>query len=153
MSDALSGAEFNLKLLRSRAGENFITVTELADVIVRREGLPFSLAHRIVAHLVKQSTEEDRDISYDMLKEATSAQTHRGLNLSEAEFIDALSAVNFVNVRSIYGGPAPAETRAALEEQRQVEQGHQLWLRNTRSALKQSSDRLSSAINRAPAED
>lgn len=152
LSDALAAAEFNLKLLRSRAEENFITVTELADVIVRREGLPFSLAHRIVAHLVKQSTEEDRDISYDMLKKATSAQTHRDLNLSEAEFTDALNAVNFVNVRSIYGGPAPAETRAALEEQRQIEQGHQLWLRNTRSALKQSSDRLSGAIDRALAE-
>ena len=45
LSDALSAAEFNLELLRSRAEGNFITVTELADVIVRREGLPFSLAH------------------------------------------------------------------------------------------------------------
>ena len=153
LSDALSAAEFNLELLRSRAEGNFITVTELADVIVRREGLPFSLAHSIVAHLVKQSTEEDRDISYEMLKKATSEQTNRDLNLSEAEFDDALSAVNFVNVRAIYGGPAPAETRAALEEQRQIEQGHQLWLRNTRSALKQSSDSLTCAIDKALAED
>ena len=153
LSDALSAAEFNLELLRSRAEGNFITVTELADVIVRREGLPFSLAHSIVAHLVKQSTEADRDISYEMLKKATLEQTNRDLNLSEAEFDDALSAVNFVNVRAIYGGPAPAETRAALEEQRQIGQGHQLWLRNTRSALKQSSDSLTCAIDKALAED
>ena len=85
-----------------------------------------------------------------MLGKATSEQTN-DLNLSEAEFDDALSAMNFVNVRAIYGGPAPAETRAALEEQRQIEEG--FWLRNTRSALKQSSDKLTGAIDKALAED
>ncbi|MEC8357432.1 MAG: hypothetical protein VXZ91_08480, partial [Pseudomonadota bacterium] len=86
-------------------------------------------------------------------KKATSEQTNRDLNLSEAEFDEALSAEKFENVSAIYGGPAPAETRAALEEQRHIEHGHQLWLRNTRSALKQSSDKLACAIDKALAED
>ncbi|MCV5137739.1 hypothetical protein OFB61_24295, partial [Escherichia coli] len=40
-SNTLRSAEFDIEKLRKKAGEDFITVTELADTIVRKEGLSF----------------------------------------------------------------------------------------------------------------
>ena len=50
----LKSATFNLETLRYRAEANFITVTELADSIVRKENLSFRISHKIVGNCVKK---------------------------------------------------------------------------------------------------
>jgi argininosuccinate lyase len=146
LAHSLAAAEFNLELLRERAESNYITVTELADVIVRREKIPFSLAHRIVASCVKQSTAAKTTISYDMLQQAAKQELNRGLELSHQEFEDALSAENFVAVRTIYGGPAPTETQSALAEQRQAEHCNAEWLQRARTGLSDARLNLENTI-------
>jgi argininosuccinate lyase len=146
LAHSLAAAEFNLELLRERAESNYITVTELADVIVRRENIPFSLAHRIVASCVKKSTAAKTAISYDMLQQAAKQELSRGLELSHQEFVNALSAENFVAVRTIYGGPAPTETQSALAEQRQAEQANTEWLQRARTGLSDARRNLENTI-------
>ena len=107
LGHALGAAKFNLELLRKRSEANFITVTELADTIVRRENLPFSKAHAIVAECVKQSAAANGSLSFAILQEAAVAKLGSALSLTEDELNAALSAENFVGIRSIYGGPAP----------------------------------------------
>ena len=146
LAHSLAAAEFNLDLLHQRAEANYITVTELADTIVRRDGLPFSVAHRIVASCVKQSTDAGTEISFDMLQVAASSELGRPLTLSEDQFQQTLSAENFVAVRSIYGGPAPAETREALDEQRACEIEDDTWLENTQGKLGSAKEYLRAGI-------
>ena len=50
---ALKGADFDVARLGARAGEGGTTLTELADTLVRDEGLPFRMAHGIAALLLK----------------------------------------------------------------------------------------------------
>src|SRR5690606_1668963 len=45
----------NEEHLAARAGEGFTTATELADSLVREAGLPFRLAHKIVAGMVQEA--------------------------------------------------------------------------------------------------
>ncbi|MFK7865526.1 MAG: argininosuccinate lyase [Pseudohongiellaceae bacterium] len=147
LGHSLGAAEFNLDLLKDRAESNFITVTELADVIVRKEKLPFSVAHKIVALCVKQATEKNSAISFSMLQTAARQELDRDLEMLESEFTNSLSAENFVAVRTIYGGPSPVETKLALAEQKKAEAQGQEWLRNARQLLNDAEDNLQTTID------
>ena len=146
LGHALAAAQFNLDLLRIRAEANFITVTELADTIVRRENLPFSKAHAIVADCVKRATAAGSGVSFDILQAAAKEKIGRSLDLSASELEEALSAENFVRIRNIYGGPAPDETKKALAEQREVQSKNNAWLLERRSKLKQANGKLDAQI-------
>lgn len=149
LGHALEAAEFNLDLLRDRAEANFITVTELADTIVRDEGLPFSTAHAIVAACVRNASESDGAITHDILQDAAKSTIHRSLNLSAEQLGAALSAENFVSIRKIYGGPAPAETRKALAQQREAEVADAEWLKSSRDSLKVADQNLRAVVEAA----
>ena len=147
LGHALEAAEFNLDLLNERAEANFITVTELADSIVRDERLSFSTAHAIVAKCVKKASEGDGRITHDILHDAAKSTIDRALNMTSEQLSAALSAENFVAVRGIYGGPAPDETRDALREQRDAEAADADWSVNFRDRLELAERNLRSAVD------
>jgi argininosuccinate lyase len=149
LGHALDAAEFNLDLLRERAEDNFITVTELADTIVRRDDLPFSRAHAIVAGCVRQASESGGAITHEMLQEAAIAESGHGLSLTADDLQMALSARNFIAIRSVYGGPAPDETRSALKQQRDAAREDESWTSDARSHLQQAHRHLGDAVKAA----
>jgi len=104
LAAVLTGVEVDSARLRDRAGRSFLTVTELADTLVREAGLPFGKAHEIVHRGVKTSKNEE---------ELLQAMRSEGL-LDEATLRRALDPVHFVEIRGIIGGPAPVETVRAL---------------------------------------
>ena len=138
LGHALAAAEFNLELLRERSAANYITVTELADTLVRHESLPFSVAHAIVADCVKHATEENGAIDHETLQKVAETRLGRPFQLTAAELAESLSPEHFVRVRSIYGGPAPEETTRALDEQRAAEARDKAWLTDCRNRLSQA---------------
>jgi argininosuccinate lyase len=105
LAGVLPGVQVDVARLRQRAGQSFLTVTELADTLVREAGLPFGKAHEIVHRGVKTAANEE---------ELLQALLAEGL-LDEATLRRALDPVNFVAIRGIIGGPAPEETARALE--------------------------------------
>ncbi len=149
LGHALGAAEFNLELLRERSEANFITVTELADTIVRRENLPFSKAHAIVAECVKQASEADGKITFEIMQKAAETKLDRTLTLSANDLANALSAENFVSIRTIHGGPAPAETRKALNEQREAASADSAWLTERRQKLEDAHLTLENVVELA----
>jgi argininosuccinate lyase len=149
LGQALEAAEFNLDLLAERAEANFITVTELADEIVRRDGLPFSKAHAIVAGSVRLASAADGVISHDILQSAAADLGGGVISLSAEELDRVLSARHFVMVRKVWGGPAPEETRDALAEQRAAEVEDDRWRSAARKRLEAAAGRLRDAVNSA----
>jgi len=149
LTNTLSAAEFDIELLARRAEENFITVTELADTLVRTDKLSFSAAHAIVAECVAAATEADGVISHDMLQTAATSRLDHGLNMTEEELALALSAKNFVCVRDIIGGPAPARTRAALKVQVDLDESDQKWTASARSRLEAGQQMQDDAVTSA----
>jgi len=117
---ALGAATFDVATLARRAGEHFITVTELADTLVREDGLSFRRAHAIVARTVALATEAQSGITRKMLQAAAQEVIGHDVSITPAQFDAAVSPAHCVAVRSIYGGPAPEETRAALAEQQDL---------------------------------
>jgi len=143
---ALSTATFNTGTLRRRASEGFITVTELADILVRRDKLSFRTAHQIVAKCVQLAHERQVDLSYDLLQTVSREIINRSVNLTPDEVTKALDPENFVKVRGILGGPAPAETRRAVTLEREHEQDDEQWHETRQSDLENYPQRLRTAV-------
>ena len=66
----------------------------------------------------------------------------------EAELRDAVSPGNFVNIRTIYGGTAPSETRRALSVERSHEAADAEWIRSTVSALETAHEKLQDQVKK-----
>ena len=148
MGHTLSAAEFNIDLLKERSESNYITVTELADVLVRMENFSFHLAHSIVSDCVKESISIGEDINLQLLKKIT-RKHNKEISLSKHDLEKTLSAENFIKVRDIYGGPAPKETRSALSEQQKQYKDDVKWIEDVRLLLKNADEELFSEITDA----
>lgn len=94
-----------------------ITVTELADSLVRLEGLSFREGHEIAAAVARAVVGVDGDLStdgYPAFLEAFARSTGRQTMVDQATFARLVSPAHFVAVRGRYGGPAPEPMAAAL---------------------------------------
>ncbi|MBS1792244.1 MAG: argininosuccinate lyase [Acidobacteria bacterium] len=144
---ALGAATFNLDTLGRRAGENFITVTELADTLVRRESLSFRAAHEIVAASVRRALDAGGAITFEIFQGVFEEQLGRAPELTEMELTEALTPEHFVRIRTIYGGPAPSETRRALAVEREAETRDELWLGEKSGNLEAAARRLERLVD------
>ncbi|MCJ7874175.1 argininosuccinate lyase [Phaeobacter sp. J2-8] len=97
-----------------------ITITELADTLVRQEGLTFRQAHEIAATTARAVIGRGvplRD-GFDAFSAAFAEVAGRDPALTQGAFGTAVSARNFIDQRDRPGGPAPAAMDAALTEYR-----------------------------------
>ncbi|SHE78176.1 argininosuccinate lyase [Kaistia soli DSM 19436] len=93
------------------------TITELADRLVREEGLPFRLAHEIaadVARAVVAASGTLRQDGYPTFVAAFERHVGRRPAADQMAFADMVSPEAFIAVRDRFGGPAPAALDAAL---------------------------------------
>ncbi len=126
---AMSKAEVNRDELRRRAAGAFLTVTELADTLVRTEGVSFKEAHSLVAQTVTACGADDSidTIARNVIRLAPEV-FGRALRLSEREVREALDPVEFVNRRTIVGGPAAEAVLPELARSREEQRAAELWL-------------------------
>lgn len=145
---AMADAEFDVEKLAERAGQNWITVTELADTLARDHGLPFKAGHTIAAKLIAGSrTAPDRGCA-SLLREISKDVTGTEIVYTDAQLAEILSPRHFVEVRKTYGGPSPSETLRALGVSRTKLQKDDDWLRDTRGRLHTAETQLAEAARR-----
>lgn len=100
-----------------------ITITELADSLVRREGLSFRQAHEIAAQTARAVVGMHSDLvtgGYGPFCAAFAEAAGRETALTAAEFAEVVSPEYFVSVRARFGGPAPGPMAAALSAYREA---------------------------------
>jgi len=107
--------DVNKEQMASRARKGFLTVTELADTLVRTEGLSFRLAHRLVQGAVEFVGEYDQETMVGAVQELAPGIIGRPLRTDTGVLRQALDPENFVAVRRIVGGPAPEVVREQIE--------------------------------------
>nr|WP_245855732.1 argininosuccinate lyase [Paenibacillus rigui] len=138
LGHVIATLEINRELLRSRAENSFATVTELADTLVRTQGLSFRTAHGIVSRVVKKVSEQGgsaQSVSLKLLKETAVEVSGRELSLTEEELRQALNPAYFVEVRKLMGGPNPQEVLRALTGQEQRLSEQRAWLIEKRNGM------------------
>ncbi|MBR9762135.1 MAG: argininosuccinate lyase [Rhodobacteraceae bacterium] len=103
-----------------------ITITELADTLVRREGLSFRQAHEIAAETARAVVAAGTSLAEGGFAPfATAFSTHAGRAsaLDAQTFREVVSPEYFVAVRDRFGGPAPAAMAEALASYREALSG------------------------------
>jgi len=132
---AMTTAEFDAARLEAKAGDGWTTLTELADTLVRDEGLPFRTAHAIAQRLIGAQQREPQRPLVDLLADASKELLGTPLTYSEAELTRVLSPRYFVEIRQTFGGPAPEETARAAKASRQQLEADEGWWSSSTDAL------------------
>ena len=112
---ALRNATFDRDRLRERAGRHFLTVTELADTLVREEGISFHDAHKLVSAAVNADRDDfGHERIADCVIANAAAVLGRELRAPRSKLLEALDPVYFVAIRKIEGGPAAEAVQAQI---------------------------------------
>jgi argininosuccinate lyase len=135
VSAAIASAGFDAARLEARAGAGWITITELADTLVREHGLAFDTAHAIAGRVVKGRDEDPSALISAIVATASQELLGTPLVYTEARLALLLSPRHFVDVRTTPGGPAPAETTRALAASRSALEADRQWVSQARSRL------------------
>jgi len=131
---AMTTAVFDAARLEARAADGWTTLTELADTLVRDEGLPFRTAHAIAQRLMSARHREPNRPLVELLADASN-ELGCALRYSEAELARVLSPRHFVEIRTTPGGPAPGETARAAKAARQQLAADDTWSSGATAAL------------------
>jgi len=143
LTGILTGAEFQKARMAELAGADFLTVTELADTLVRGEKISFHDAHSLVSAAVKKLAGK---YSVGAMAAATAdlaaGVLGRPLQMGLQELEAALDARTFVEVRTIPGGPGASALNAAMDEAEESLASTMAWLASKDALLESYRSKL-----------
>jgi argininosuccinate lyase len=136
---AVATAEWPAEALEAAAGEGFATATGVADLLAAH-GMPFRTAHEIVALAAERMAGEATDVSTidAAAREVTGDPLDALVPLGAVE--EALDPAASAAARDSYGGPAPAEVRAAAADARGGCEADEAAVTARRDALGEAAD-------------
>ena len=109
LSRMLERLEFNIEVMEKKAKKGFSTATQIADLLVMKENIPFRIAHKIVGKLVMLN-----DFTIDRIKEIASNYGYEIKNITKRDIKDTLDVVKVVESRKNVGGTAKNEVERML---------------------------------------
>jgi len=113
-AELLDHTEFNVERLRAATSGGFMTATDLADYLVRRN-MPFRQAHGVVGRIVARCQERDCE-----LVDLTLAELREFSELIEADIFEVLSVDGSVKSRVSAGGTSGVRVEEALHKVEQL---------------------------------
>jgi argininosuccinate lyase len=153
---AMKDADFNVALMRERATQNGVSITELADTLAREHGLPFKYGHTIAAEMLKatgvgaglQSRAAATPELSAVLAEVSKRVVGREIVMDENALTKLLSPEHFVEVRKTLGGPSPEVTKAALADSRKVLDADRAASKKLRDGIRASEAKRAAALKK-----
>ena len=120
LESLIPACSINSENVRRNTQAACITITELADSIVREEQLTFRQAHQVAADTAKTVLEQKLPLAegYEDFCEAFVQRIERPAQMSKHAFEQAVSAEVFVQRRDRIGGPAAKSMDQALDNYR-----------------------------------
>ncbi|MDJ1160036.1 argininosuccinate lyase [Chelatococcus sp. SYSU_G07232] len=117
--------------VRAHIEASCVTMTELADSLVRSEGLSFRQAHEVASDLARRmiaAGETPSKVGFPTFRAVFAAVVGREPAVTEADFRRFLTPEHFIAVRDRFGGPAPAALAASLARCRDELDEARRWL-------------------------
>jgi argininosuccinate lyase len=138
---AIEGMEVREQRAYEMAAENFSTVTELADTLVRVKNFSFREAHHAVGVIVRKALENGlkaTQVTSEFVDRVVSDELGEPVGLPEEIVRQALDPKHNVAARAHPGGPAPDAVRKTIE-------GASKHLKEDRHRLEETCAQLDSA--------
>lgn len=145
ITNVLATMQINKELLHKRAGENFITATELADTFVREGGLTFRKAHKLTSTIGPPPVcrrQGRGDITEEFCEEISKEVLGYPVDLSDEAIRTALDPVHFVAIRDRTGGPALSQASRMHRERLAVLQQEQCQLEKIRGGYRSAHGKI-----------
>jgi len=150
----MSHAEVDRERMRLRACGSFLCVTELADTLVREEGISFRTAHGLVAAAVRAvGREYSAERLVTAMKGLAAETLGRELGKPREVWMRALDPHHFISIRKIPGGPALEAVQAQIVTARKEQAETKEWRDARRSLLERYPQLIRTdigALNSAP---
>lgn len=121
LASLIPALQINGKRVREHMDRACITITELADGLVRHEQLSFRAAHEVAAKVATAVVAEELHLpsaGYAPFTAAFRAVTGRNATISPEMFAEMVSPEHFVAVRERFGGPGREALAQALADYR-----------------------------------
>lgn len=121
LSAFLPACRIDTRRVQHNADAACVTITELADTLVRTEGLTFRQAHEIAAETARTVLSNGTVLAdgYGPFLEAFARTALRAPEMSHEGFKQAVTLETFVANRDRPGGPAPVALESAIAEYRE----------------------------------
>ncbi len=152
LAGVLGEAEFKTERMAAAAERNFVSVTELADTLTRRAGMSFGAAHGLVSQAVKEmavkgESSDPAEMARIVERELSGPAGLRNGEISAdvlsiEEILRSLSPQNFVDVRSVMGGPAAPALEPEIRRACERIGIDRRWLRDTGEDLRRARSEL-----------
>ena len=125
-----------------------VTITELADTLVRDEGLSFRQAHEIAAATARAVIARHAPLreGFSAFREAFADLAGHAPDLEEAGFRIAVAPETFVARRNRTGGPAPAALQSALADYTETLAGLRAAAQSRTTRRREATTRLDDAF-------
>ena len=146
VASAMTDADFNVALMRARATQNGVSITELADTLAREHGLPFKFGHAIAAKMVAGMQQSTPAPLSQLLRDASTEVCGREIAIDETALATLLSPEHFIAVRKTLGGPSPEITKAALAAARKLLDADRATSNALRAKLRASESKRATAL-------
>jgi argininosuccinate lyase len=147
LAAALADAEFDVARMAARARTGWVTVTELADTLVRDHGLPFAAAHAMAARVINERRAHPDAALSETVASAAEAVLGRRIEMSEAALSRALAPEHFVAIRETPGGPGARAISEALTNARLRQVADDADVAARQLALATAAERLNVRLN------
>jgi argininosuccinate lyase len=111
------GLSVNHAAVRRNIEASGITLTELADTLVREDGISFRMAHHVTSHLAQLMMRESLTMSQltvNHLQQAFQKFVGRRSSLDDEALRHAVRPETFIAVRETFGGPGPDALNRSL---------------------------------------
>ncbi len=142
VSASMASAGFDAASLERRAASGWITITELADTLVRDHGASFAEAHAVAKGVVEARAADGSASVADAVASATASRAGGPIRYTDAALEALLSPRHFVAVRRTHGGPAPEVTARALDEARAALDADRAWIGDVERGLAEAAGEL-----------
>jgi len=132
-----------------KAETSFVAATELANMIVRKYGVPFRSAHKIVGVLVKKliaTNKTFKDATPELLQKTAKETSKIVLTVNAADIAEAVDIKRIVASHNVTGGPAPATVKKALTARKKLRTELKLHVSKLQHKLETAKKRLDSTV-------
>lgn len=145
MTGVVSTLHVNKETMLRYAKENFSTMTDLADLLVRSANLDFRDAHEVIAAVVNYAITANKtadQITLEMIQTAAKERIGHKLTISEKQLQSALDPVQSVAHKTGPGMPAMSSVMQMLTNEQKDVTAQALWLEKQKIYLDRKNHEL-----------
>ncbi|MET4140293.1 hypothetical protein [Pedobacter sp. UYP1] len=145
MTGVVSTLHVNKETMLRYAKENFSTMTDLADLLVRTANLDFRDAHEVIAAVVNHAITANKtadQIKLEMIQTEAKERLGHGLTISEKQLQSALDPVQSVAHKTGPGMPAMSSVMQMLTNGQKDVAAQALWLEKQKVYLDRKNHEL-----------